>query len=506
MVSVRDKLCWGRSVGAYLSGDRITVTEVGATLTGRTILKQYKATVGKDGPGAALKKVFEENLSYRQRRSVPVCIGLGSEQTFFMTCVSNIEAQQTPSLKSLMEASGIKSGLESDDVVADYFRISKLKLMGNQFWTLAACRRELAQQLYSSVQDAGFRNFRLQPGPLSLLTATKRLPRRVKSWKVIVYVLLHATGGLVVLVIGGRTVLWREFTYSPQQRQQIVNSAIRTVLAYTAAYLSNPVVDGIILQGDKAAELAEEIANDRGLQVEVIEGEGFTDAKCSYGLALSAKGNDEQKSLDLFRTLRDEPSILAMFPWKRAASVVFMIACMGFIMWQKVAELTGEYNNFRQQNALHEWSEGQRTGEIKNERKQLLTEVQAVSKFLSSRIIWSDYLRDLPTRLPTNACLSNIWAVNELKEMSKKKQGRRVKQSLTMRGVTRFDAGIVAPQEIEAFLESLRNVELLKRDFPKVQLAEIKWRREGESEIAMFTVVAMPKKKSAGGDDKDEKE
>jgi hypothetical protein len=47
---------------------------------------------------------------------------------------------------------------------------------------------------------------------------------------------------------------------------------------------------------------------------------------------------------------------------------------------------------------------------------------------------------------------------------------------------------------------------LLKRDFPKVQLAEIKWRREGESEIAMFTVVAMPKKKSAGGDDKDEKE
>jgi hypothetical protein len=74
-----------------------------------------------------------------------------------------------------------------------------------------------------------------------------------------------------------------------------------------------------------------------------------------------------------------------------------------------------------------------------------------------------------------------------------------------MRGVTKFDAGVVAPQEIEAFLESLRNVELLKRDFPKVQLAEIKWRREGESEIAMFTVVALPKKKSAGGDDDSDK-
>jgi hypothetical protein len=195
------------------------------------------------------------------------------------------------------------------------------------------------------------------------------------------------------------------------------------VLAYIATYLKNPVVNGIILQGNKASELAEGIAGDRGIPVEIIEGDGFTDAKCSFGLALSAKGNEEQTNLDLFRVLRDEPSILDMFPWKRAASVVFMIACMGFIMWQKVAGLTGEYNNFKQQNASHEWSEGQRTGEISNERKQLLTEVQAVSKFLSSRIIWSDYLRDLPTRLPMNACLSNIWAVNELKEMNKKKKG-----------------------------------------------------------------------------------
>ena len=75
-----------------------------------------------------------------------------------------------------------------------------------------------------------------------------------------------------------------------------------------------------------------------------------------------------------------------------------------------------------------------------------------------------------------------------------------------MRGVTKFNAGVVAPQEIEAFLESLRNVELLRRDFPQVQIAEIKWRREGESEIAMFTVVALPKKKSTGGGDKDKKE
>jgi Tfp pilus assembly protein PilN len=373
--------------------------------------------------------------------------------------------------------------------------------MGNQLWTLAACRRELAQQLFSTVLDAEIHNVRLQPGPLSLLFVMKRQPRNSKSWKVIMRVFLHASGGLAVLVIDGRIVLWREFAYSTEQRLKIVKSAIQTVWAYAATSLSNLAVDGIILEGYKAEELAKGITDDLGIEVVITEGEGFTDAQCSYGLALSTKKNSEQTGLDLFRTLRKAPSIWAMFPLKRAIVVTIAAVCMGFMMWQKIEELNDKYKNFKRQNASYEWSHGKRTGEISKERKQLLAEVQAVTKFLSTRVIWSDYLSDLPTRLPTNACLSNIWAVCELKEMNKKKQGRKVKQSLTMRGVTKFDEGVAAPQEIDAFLESLRNVELLRRDFPQVQLAEIKWRREGSSEIAMFTIVAMPKEKTGGKDE-----
>jgi hypothetical protein len=77
MVGIRNKLCWGRSVGAYLSGDRITITEVGNTLTGRIILGQYGETVGEMGPDAVLKELLEKHLSRWQRRSVPICLGLG---------------------------------------------------------------------------------------------------------------------------------------------------------------------------------------------------------------------------------------------------------------------------------------------------------------------------------------------------------------------------------------------------------------------------------------------
>ena len=114
-------------------------------------------------------------------------------------------------------------------------------------------------------------------------------------------------------------------------------------------------------------------------------------------------------------------------------------------------------------------------------------------RFLSSRIIWSNYLRDLPTRVPENACLSKVWASCELADTSRKKQKRKPKKSMILCGVARFTDRRKAPKEIDAFLQSLRGMQRLKHDFPLVQLAEIKWRKQGDGETALFTILALPK-------------
>ena len=139
-----------------------------------------------------------------------------------------------------------------------------------------------------------------------------------------------------------------------------------------------------------------------------------------------------------------------------------------------------------------------KTNEIVKERKTLSVEVSAIERFLSTRIIWSDYLRDLPSRLPPNAYLSSVWGFAEFKGTGKKKRQTRSNRSLTMRGVTQFADRESAPIEIDAFLNSLRNVEILRRDFPIVTLAEIKWRREAGKETALFTIIALPKKRKGG--------
>jgi Tfp pilus assembly protein PilN len=145
----------------------------------------------------------------------------------------------------------------------------------------------------------------------------------------------------------------------------------------------------------------------------------------------------------------------------------------------------------RRQDSLHAWAIDKKTTDIAKERKELIAEANAVGEFLSSRVIWSNYLRDLPTRLPADVSLSKFSAECEYKKGGEGKAGKR---SLSLMGATLFDKGRAAPEEIEAFMDSLRKVELLRKDFPKIELAEIRWRSKGDQETATFTVLATPKK------------
>ena len=491
MPGIAAKVRWGRAVGAYLYDSSITVTEVGATLRGLAVLGRYRAKVDEQGPGVALEKLLEEHFTPRQRRRLPVCLGIGAEHTFFATRPFDHERQRPPSLEDLLAATGAGSVWEASQMVADHVKLEKFKLTGRPVYSVAASRRALAEELFSGLKHAGVQNFRLEPSPWSVLDAIDQRARPPKRWKFVVRVLLDESGGLALFVAEDQPLLWRRFTLGRQQAAQTAASAVRAILVHAAVSLGIRNVDGVVVQGNGAERLATHIADDLGMEAVAVAGEGFTDELCSYALALSAK-RDEQ-SFDLFRSLRPPPSIREMFPWKLAAFVAAIAACMGLLLWDRSATLAGHLEGLRQQNTSHKWARGRTTPAINQERKQLVANVGAVSRFLSTRVVWSDYLRDLPTRLPPNACLSNISGFCELKDMGKKKQKRQTNKSLTLRGAARFAHRWAAPEEIDAFLAGLRDVESLQRDFPRVQLAEIKWRRQGDSEIALFTIIALPR-------------
>ncbi len=498
MPSILDKLCWGRAIGVYFSGTHISVTDVGSTVKGLAMLNQQSFEIADKEPVQFLTETLQEYIKNHGGKNAPLCLGIKPEQMFFITLGAECE-QQEKLRDKLLDSAGFHNVEERHQIAIDYFRINKVKSSMGQLWGIGVCKKQIAEGLYAAFSQAGFSNITLRPTPWAMSSFAIKLPKKHRHWKVIIKVLLNETGGLAILVIEKHPMCWKRFSFPEAGSIEKIESAIKGILIQSTVTLGRPVIDGIVLEGPKAEEIGQKLYDAVGLDVATADGPGFTDSQCSYSLAMSAK-TQEDIQFDIFHELRSKPSIKQIFPWKIAAMIVFAAVCMGVMMWEKASGLSESYNNIKNQNSAYKWASGKYTGEIAAERKNLLAETETIVKFASSRIIWSDYLRDLPTRLPPNVGISSLMGSCELSE-DKKDEGRKPKKSLSLRGSTVFDKGKAAPEEIEAFMGSLKKVDLLKRDFSQIQLTDIRWRREGNSEAAIFTVLAVPKKaeKSDGG-------
>lgn len=483
-------MSWGHAVGIYLANGRLTMTRVAGTLGGTAVVTRHQQEMDGQSASEALKDLLETQLTVRERKHLAICIGISPEQTFFSTCPEpETEPGGATSSEKLLAACGMGNMGAGGEAAVGF--VSK-KLRGANFCSVAACRHELAEKLSAAARKAKVEDCRLEPGPWSLLRAAKgKVPGR---WRTAVCVLLGEAGGLAMLLIRGQLVLWRRFALPKGPEARSIASAVRSLQVHALQRLGVGHIDGLAIQGKITRDLADDIAAFLSLATVVISDQSLDADLYSLGLAMSAR-KPEDKCMDMLQALRRSPSLSKIFPRKLLAVALLLVGAMGLLLWDKSRSLEQEYQFLKQQNASYKWAQDLQTQQIEGESKMLQAEVGAVRKFLSTRIIWSDYLRDLPSRLPPNTYLSNIWALAELKEMGKRKHEKKTNKSLTIRGATRFSDRESAPKEIDAFLESLRNVEILRRDFPIVTLAEIKWKRESGTDTAMFTIIALPRKK-----------
>jgi hypothetical protein len=140
-------------------------------------------------------------------------------------------------------------------------------------------------------------------------------------------------------------------------------------------------------------------------------------------------------------------------------------------------------------------------GRLEKQTKDLEQKVEAVRKFIGTRIQWSAYTRDISTRLPRIAQLAMLEVFNDLDCGGGKNDSRGLRKSFQIQVQAPYVNDGNAPREIDMVLTALRNHPLLKRDFPSVELSGIK-RIEAlgkEAPTAVFTIIGLPAAKGAAG-------
>ncbi len=141
--------------------------------------------------------------------------------------------------------------------------------------------------------------------------------------------------------------------------------------------------------------------------------------------------------------------------------------------------------------AKRTWARNKSQADLVKEQRDLTAKVDAVKSFVGSRILWTEYTHDVSERLPLDAKLSMFQGMAEL-EGGKGKP----KKMFLIRGETPVDEDGAMPIDIDDFLSSLRSDPLLKRDFPEVEVSDIKTTQptqKTDTATAIFTVLCLPK-------------
>ncbi len=506
MKSILGKLSPRRAVGVYVGDDEIAVSEVAATPLGPVELHHRREPYQPDELGAVLKRALEPLLG--KRRRCPVAFGLPSLRVFFSTRplkAMNVEVSPKALLHEVLRSPN--SNVE--ELAIDLIEASPGK---RPVVSIVSSRKKYLSGLLEEIQTCGVRPFRVEPSPCALLRAAEARHSGGRKAKVVMRLFFGEREGLATLSAGGWPLVWRSFGIDEPATPTTLTSTVRTLEAVGNLCGAGSPIDVIMVHGSSAVPNQtdrESFEKQAGARVEWHDGPTLDGESIAFGVAMGCLQPSSSKAFDLARVLKPRETLWELFPWGEVALQIAAIVCLGLFLWQRSAELTDTLSAVQAETARRDWLAPLTDQQLTKEKKESEQRVDAIGKFLSTRIVWTNYTHDLPKRLPANVVLNSLQGLCELPKKGKKdEKAAKSKKSLLLRIGAPIPQDGSAPQEIDNFLDSLRGHPLLKKDFPLVELADIKWYQPfvGAKPTAFFTVICLPKPTApAGGGETGEK-
>jgi hypothetical protein len=285
---------------------------------------------------------------------------------------------------------------------------------------------------------------------------------------------------------------WWKFALPPGGERGAILCAART-LQTLAKYcgIETPLKTAIVHgRPDLHGMLGEEgFVAEIGVRVACCSGPELDGPAMAFGLALGCM-KPEAKALDLSRTLKPRVSIRQIFPWGEMFLQAGLIFCTGLLLAVRSMGLNDASLATRIENQGHPCLATPRA-ELERQRNELHQKVEAIEKFLETRILWSNYTHDIPAQLPPNARINVMQGFAEMESVGKRNESvAKSKRSLLIQATAPLSSAGAVPHEVDALLDALRNLPLLKHDFPTVELADIRrYRLAGMTPTANFTVI-----------------
>jgi hypothetical protein len=193
-------------------------------------------------------------------------------------------------------------------------------------------------------------------------------------------------------------------------------------------------------------------------------------------------------SFNLVRSLGRGLSILDIFPWGQAVLQMALLAAATLFVQHRLGDARAGARAAGEDDARYAWAAKIPTGKLKEEKADLEQRAEALRTFLATRVLWTAHARDMASRLGPAIVLTSFQGAAEL-EGGKGK----AKRSLAVKLSAPIPKAGAMPKEIDGFLRTLRDDPLLKRDFPEIEMGDLRWAPAPNGRpAAAFSVTCQP--------------
>jgi hypothetical protein len=490
-MAIHTNLGFPQAVGIYSDGRTVHVVRAAATLRGSRVVERLSVPVETDEP-AALQQALAQLGSRAARR--PIVLGVPTERCYFTTRPVSVMGGASPNV--LLRESLRSPSAPIDQLIADTVtsRPDRRDVVG-----IAACDRNWLASLCQPLVERDLWVAGAEPAPCALLRLAEREDRKHRKAGLVVRVFLNDSQMLAVLASGVQPIVWRTAPLTRGDEAAAILALVRSVNS-----VSNPCgierePGAVVVHGRQDLERLVDVQWVRQhlrTQFGWLANPSLDAADVARGLTLRGL-EDGDDGFDLAREYRRQPTLWQLFPGRLAVACAALLLVMAGLLWHRKTQVeTAAALAHRTADRLV--APAVPTAELQDEQKDLAARVAAVKKFVDSRVVWTTLLRELSNQLPDSIYLTSLQADAELPT----KPGKSVaKRGLVVKGAVALSASGLVPHEVDRLVNTLRGHPVIARDFPLVELADLKhFQNVGDNRaLALFTIICLPKAKKAAG-------
>ena len=205
---------------------------------------------------------------------------------------------------------------------------------------------------------------------------------------------------LAVLTAGDQPLIWRASDLPAGAEEKAIASAIGGLAILGKHCGLETECDAVMIHGrPDLGKFPGLLAGESSAQVRTSrhDGPGLDNAAVAFGLALGCHPSVE--AFNLTRTLKRHLSLREVFPIGGTIVHVLILLLSFFFLSRHLQGEKAACRVIESEDRRHDWAVSHDELKLEKEKKDLEQKVDAIQKFLATRIIWSDYTHDIAARI-----------------------------------------------------------------------------------------------------------